>query len=83
MCLEEMGRVYWEGPKRCLGVCKGCVGRFEESVWSEEEEWKGETRELEVWGIGETGEGVSWNLKFESLGEMCEVSSHHARVGLK
>ena len=43
------------------------------SVWSEEEEWKGETRELEVWGIGETGEGVSWNLKFESFGEMCEV----------
>ena len=70
MCLEEMGRVYWGGPKRCLGVCKGCVGGFEESVWSEEEEWKGETRELEVWGIGETVEGVSRKSISESLGEV-------------
>ena len=47
--------------------------RLDESVWSEEEEFEGETRESEVWGKGETVEGVSWNLKFESLGEMCEV----------
>ena len=40
------------------------------SVWSEEEEWKGETRELEVWGIGETVEGVSRKSISESLGEV-------------
>ena len=54
MCLEEMGWVYWRGPKRCLGVW-----RLEGSVWSEEEELEGETRESEVWGKGERGEGVS------------------------
>ena len=48
--------------------------RLDESVWSEEEEFEGETRESEVWGKGETVEGVSWKLKFESLGGMCEVS---------
>ena len=47
--------------------------KLDESVWSEEE-FKGETRESEVWGKGETVEGVSRKLKFESLGEMCEVS---------
>ena len=46
--------------------------KLDESVWSEEEEFEGETRESEVWGKGETVEGVSWKLKFESLGEMCE-----------
>ena len=47
--------------------------RLDESVWSEEEEFEGETRESEVWGKGETVEGVSRKLRFESLGEMCEV----------
>ena len=47
--------------------------RFEESVWKEEEELEGETRESEVWEKGETGEGVSWDLKFESFGEVCDV----------
>lgn len=31
------------------------------------------TEELGKGGKGETVEGVSWKLKFESLGEMCEV----------
>ena len=30
--------------------------RLDESVWSEEEEFEGETRESEVWGKGETVE---------------------------
>ena len=47
--------------------------RLDESVWSEEEEFEGETRESEVWGKGETVEGVSWISISESLGEMCEV----------
>lgn len=34
-------------------------------------------------GNGETVEGVSWKLKFESLGEMCEVSCVRTSVGLK
>ena len=28
-------------------------------------------------------EGVSWKLKFESLGEMCEVCCVRTSVGLK
>ena len=28
-------------------------------------------------------EGVSWKLKFESLGEMCEVSCVRTSAGLK
>ena len=47
--------------------------KLDESVWSEEEEFEGETRESEVWGKGETVEGVSWKSISESLGEMCEV----------
>ena len=47
--------------------------KLNESVWSEEEEFEGETRESEVWGKGETVEGVSWKSISESLGEMCEV----------
>ena len=57
--------------------------KLDESVWSEEEEFEGETRESEVWGKGETVEGVSWKLKFESLGEMCEVSCVRTSVGLE
>lgn len=57
--------------------------RLDESVWSEEEEFEGETRESEVWGKGETVEGVSWKLKFESLGEMCEVCCVRTSVGLE
>ena len=56
--------------------------KLDESVWSEEEEFEGETRESEVWGKGETVEGVSWKLKFESLGEMCEVWCVRTSVGL-
>ena len=44
---------------------------MDESVWREEEELEGETRELEVWGIGETVEGVSRKTVSESL-VMCE-----------
>ena len=44
--------------------------KLDESVWSEEEEFEGETRELEVWGKGETVEGVSRKTVSESLGEM-------------
>ena len=51
--------------------------RLDESVWSEEEEFEGETRESEVWGKGETVEGVSWKSISESLGEMCEVMTSH------
>ena len=48
--------------------------KLDESVWSEEEEFEGETRESEVWGKGETVEGVSTKSISESLDEMCEVS---------
>ena len=53
------------------------------SLRKEESELDRGNGELGKGSKGETGEGVSWNLKFESLGEMCEVSSQHARVGLK
>ena len=48
---------------------------------SEENELGRGNGELGKGGKGVTVEGVSWNLKFESFGEMCEVSSHHASVG--
>ena len=57
--------------------------RLDESVWSEEEEFEGETRESEVWGKGETVEGVSWKSISESLGEMGEVWCVRTSVGLK
>ena len=41
--------------------------RLDESVWSEEEELEGETRESEVWGKGESVEGVSTKSISESL----------------
>ena len=56
--------------------------KLDESVWSEEEEFEGETRESEVWGKGETVEGVSWTSISESLGEMCEVWCVRTSVGL-
>ena len=57
--------------------------KLDESVWSEEEEFEGETRESEVWGKGETVEGVSWKSISESLGEMCEVWCVRTSVGLE
>ena len=57
--------------------------KLDESVWSEEEEFEGETRESEVWGKGETVEGVSTKSISESLGEMCEVCWSGVSVGLK
>ena len=51
--------------------------RLDESVWSEEEEFEGETRESEVWGKGETVEGVSTKSISESLVrcEKCHVNA--------
>ena len=57
--------------------------KLDESVWSEEEEFEGETRESEVWGKGETVEGVSTKSISESLGEMCEVWCVRTSVGLE
>ena len=57
--------------------------RLDESVWSEEEEFEGETRESEVWGKGEMVEGVSTKSISESLGEMCEVWCVRTSVGLE
>ena len=57
--------------------------KLDESVWSEEEEFEGETRESEVWGKGETVEGVSTKSISERLGEMCEVCWSGVSVGLK
>ena len=58
--------------------------KLDESVWSEEEEFEGETRESEVWGKGETVEGVSWKSISESLGEMCTTfRTVLARLGLR
>lgn len=39
-------------------------------VWSGEEELGGGNRELEVWGKGETVEGVSSILKFDEFGRV-------------
>ena len=57
--------------------------RLDGSVWSEEEELEGETRESEVWGNGESVEGVSTKSIFDEFGEMCEVSCEHVSVGLE
>ena len=43
------------------------------SVCSGEEELGGGNRELEVWGNGETGEGVSWKLRFDEFGGVWKV----------
>lgn len=51
-------------------MCKGAKGRFEGSVWSEEWELFGETRELEVWGKGETVEGVSTKSISDTLDDV-------------
>ena len=53
------------------------------SLRKEESELDRANGELGKGGKGETGEGVSWNLKFESFGEMCEVSCERVSVGLK
>ena len=42
--------------------------KLDESVWSEEEEFEGETRESEVWGKGETVEEVSRKTIFDEFG---------------
>ena len=83
MCIEEMGRVYWGGPKRCLGEWMGWVWRLDESVWSEEWELEGETRESEVWGKGETVEGVSTKTIFDEFGDVWEVWWVGVSVGLE
>ena len=53
------------------------------SLRKEESELDRGNGELGKGGNGETVEGVSWKLKFESLGEMCEVSCEHVSVGLE
>ena len=45
-------------------------GRFEGSVWSEEWEFFGETRELEVWGKGKLWKEFRRN-RFLTLWTMC------------
>ena len=51
--------------------------RLDGSVWSEEEELEGETRESEVWGKGESVEGVSTKSISESMVrcEKCRVNT--------
>ena len=52
-------------------------------MWSEENELDRGNGELGKGGKGVTVEGVSWNLKFESFGEMCEVSCVQASVAVE
>ena len=52
-------------------------------LWSEESELDRGNGELGKGGNGETVEGVSWKLKFESLGEMCGKCRDFALVLLR